>query len=82
MLPWFQKKEMNQLRNEIGHIGYLNSQFREQQKIQSGINSAMLQNLLPVNLKEFDLWDFEFKVFSQHFNALLLLSVEPSNCQV
>ena len=86
MVPWFQKKEMNQLRNEIGHIGYMNSQFREQQKIQSGINSAMLQNLLPVNLKEFDLWDFEFKVFSQWgedgiINHILqVLNLAKPNC--
>ena len=86
MSPWLKKKQMNQLRNEIGHIGYLTSKLTEQQKIHSGINTAMLQNLLPLSRKEFDLWDFEFKVFSQWgedgiINHILqILNIAKPNC--
>lgn len=53
------------LRNDIGHVSYLNQSEMSVLRVQLGIQAAMAQNLFVYENRQFDLWDFEFQVFSQ-----------------
>ena len=53
------------LRNDIGHVSYLNQNQIDALRVQLGIQSAMTQNSILYQHRQFDLWDFEFQVFSQ-----------------
>jgi hypothetical protein len=55
----------DRLSNEIGHLGYLIAKQAEDLKIKAAIHAAMLQNLISIEDQFYDLWDFEFQVFSQ-----------------
>lgn len=80
------KFQFDSINNHLGHLGYLNSISFEKIKIQLGINQAMLQNFVSIDSKKFDLWDFEFKVFSQWgedgiINHILnVLDIPKPNC--
>jgi len=85
---FFKKRHSHlaKLSNEIGHVSYLNSKLVDQLKIQLGINQAMTQNLIPLDETKFDLWDYEFQVYSQWgedgiINHILkVLEVSKPNC--
>ena len=53
------------LRNDIGHVTYLSHKEFGALQVQLGIQTAVAQNSITYQNKEFDLWDFEFQVFSQ-----------------
>jgi len=53
------------LRNDIGHASYSNQSEMSALRVQLGIQAAMAQNLFVYENRQFDLWDFEFQVFSQ-----------------
>jgi len=88
MLMEFNLKQfqLNELNNHIGHIGYLDSVYFEKLRIQIGINQAMNQNIFTDFGRKFDLWDFEFKVFSQWGedgiinHILTTLGIAKPNC--
>ena len=59
------KATLNHVRNDIGHFGNLLGTIVEDQKVLFGYIAAMHQNLEHWQEGKYDLWDFEFKVWSQ-----------------